>query len=839
MRWLTGWSGGAPTASLTASTGVRPAPRTGSQARPAAHPLPGGRESDAPSGATAPHATTAHATAFAPPGTVRPLAATTLWSGPNPLWAVGDWRPEEIRLVTLRPGAPAVVTTGLTAPAATEDDTPATTRLAVLGHCGASDAELAAGLTSARGGAVRHLTAWPGSYTVVLRAGTRSTLLLTDLAGALPVFHAPWYGGTAYATAALPLADLIGAPIDTGHLAARLACPESPEALGTGTPYLGVQRVPPGHVLGIRSGRPYVAPYEHETTPGRREEAPAVRELTRALLESVRCRVRTSTPVGDRPRLGVDLSYGTASATVALLAAAVPIGPSAASAGPGSTGPAAAARSGAVKGSWARPTAAMARRAAEESAGGELLTAVTVAEADLDGTGTGGAGTDGAGSHATGADGTGADRAGSGARTGGVTLAVEAPRLHHIVLPPTLPYAELVGLTAAGRTTARAEPPAGSTGPAEAGEPAGSAGSAGPTPPAGPGDPPPELPPGPLTDEPGPALIATARLGGRFSLGGADHLTGYGARQVLDGHPARLADLVRDGRSRELLSPVAALAGADLATAGTFDGAVRTPVGVLRAAHRLARAQYAEALDDAAVRLTARRFARRGRTAGESSAADLAWCVPGPAARFLSDDALSAVALRLRLAARGPVPTEPPGARRARLALHRHAAEYRTLLQAAEQHGQRLHAPFLDNQVVRAARLLPDRTRLQPGARHALLRSVLTGAGRTDLPADWGRGPRPDRTGAARTGLRRAADGLTELFHRPLLAEAGLIDLPAVRDALARAADPTADLPAGTLAGLADLVATELWLRRVRARRHGSSWTGLPQPDRPALLRPA
>ncbi|MFB7666601.1 asparagine synthase-related protein [Kitasatospora sp. NPDC056138] len=723
---------------------------------------------------------------------------------------MGDWRPEEIRLVTLRPGAPAVVTTGLTAPAATEDDTPATTRLAVLGHCGASDAELAAGLTSARGGAVRHLTAWPGSYTVVLRTGTRSTLLLTDLAGALPVFHAPWYGGTAYATAALPLADLIGAPIDTGHLAARLACPESPEALGTGTPYQGVRRVPPGHVLGIRSGRPYVAPYEHETAPGRREEAPAVRELTRALLESVRCRVRTSTPVGDRPRLGVDLSYGTASATVALLAAAVPIGPSAASAGPGSTRPAAAARSGAVKGSWARPTAATARRAAEESAGGELLTAVTVAEDDPDGSGD--------------------DGASAGSGTGGVALAVEAPRLHHIVLPPTLPYAELVGLTAAGRTTAPAEP---------SGEPTASGEPAGLTPPAGPGDPLPELPPGPLTDEPGPALIATARLGGRFSLGGADHLTGYGARHVLDGHPARLADLVRDGRSRELLSPVAALAGADLATAGTFDGAVRTPVGVLRAAHRLARAQYAEALDDAAVRLTARRFARRGRTAGESSAADLAWCVPGPAARFLSDDALSAVALRLRLAARGPVPTEQPGARRARLALHRHAAEYRTLLQAAEQHGQRLHAPFLDNQVVRAARLLPDRIRLQPGARHALLRSVLTGAGRTDLPADWGRGPRPDRTGAARTGLRRAADGLTELFHRPLLAEAGLIDLPAVRDALARAADPTADLPAGTLAGLADLVATELWLRRVRARRHGSSWTGLPQPDLPALLRPA
>ncbi|WP_280702283.1 asparagine synthase-related protein [Kitasatospora sp. GP82] len=785
------------------------------------------------------------ATVFAPPSAVRPLAATTLWSGPNPLWAVGDWRPEEIRLVTLRPGVPATVTTGLTTPASTEHDTPATTRLAVLGRCGASDAELAAGLASARGGAVRHLTAWPGSYTVVLRTGTRSTLLLTDLAGALPVFHAPWYDGTAYATAALPLADLIGAPLDTGHLAARLACPESPEALGTGTPYLGVQRVPPGHVLGIRSGRPYTASYEHETTGGRREEAPAVRELTRALLESVRCRVRTSAPAEDRPRLGVDLSYGTASATIALLAAAVPIGPSAAptaAAGPASaTAPAAMPRKGAVKGSWARPTATMSRRTAEQPAGSEVLTAVTVGETMGGGTGSGEA------------DG------------GGMTLAVEAPRLQHIVLPPTLPYAEFA--SSAGPDPARPDPadPAESESESESAVPAppktvgrpestGPTGPTGPTSPTGqtssagraraahadpPADPLADPPAGPLTDEPGPALVAMARLGGRFSVGGADHLTGYGARHVLDGHPARLADLVRDGRSRELLSPVAALAGADLATAGTFDGAVRTPVTVVRAAHRLARAHYAEALDDTAVRLTARRFARRGRTAGENSAADLAWCVPGPAARFLSDDALSAVALRLRIAARGPVPTEPPGARRARLALHRRAAEYRTLLQAAEQHGQRLHAPFLDNQVVRAARLLPDEIRLQPGARHALLRAVLTGAGRTDLPADWGRGPRPDRSGAARTGLRQAADGLTELFQQPLLAEAGLIDLPAVRAALTRAADPVAELPPGTLAGLADLVAAELWLRRVRARRHGSCWTGLPQPQRPALLRPA
>ncbi|WP_371480120.1 asparagine synthase-related protein [Kitasatospora sp. NBC_00315] len=759
MRWLTGWSGSAPGAGSPAHEAL-----------------------DA----------------------VRPIAARPLWAGPDPLWAVGDWRPEEIRLVTLRPGAPAAVTTGAAAPDPAPD-TPATTRLAVLGHCGASDAELAAGLAAARGGAVRHLSAWPGSYTAVLRAGARSTLLLTDLAGALPVFHTPWCGGTAYATAALPLADLVGAPLDIGHLAARLACPESPEALGTGTPYLGVQRVPPGHVLAVRGGRPYTASYDEHGGPVPRGEAPAVRELTRALLEAVRSRVRTPAPAAGfapepgpaggpeptrRPRLGVDLSYGTASATVALLAAAVPLAPARDPAtsgreggglepagrprgagrlrpvpGPRTVGRDAGegSRSGATKGSWARSP--VQERHVQERPGQELLAAVTLGET--------------------------VGRAGLAdpvvPTAGG--LMPDSSRVRHTLLPAssrTLPFAG-AGDPLAGR----------------------------------------------LTDEPGPELVVAAGAEARFGAGGADHLTGYGARQVLDGHPARLADLIRAGRPRELLPPVAALAGVDRAAAGVLAGAVRTPVTVLRAAHRLSRVRYADALDDAAVRLTARRTAAEAVTAGAGTADGLAWCLPGPAARWLSDEALSAVALRLRLAARGPAPTEPPGARRARHALYRHAAAYRTLLQATEQPGQRLHAPFLDNQVVRAARLLPDEVRLQPGARHTLLHAVLTGAGRTDLPADWGRGARPDRIGPARTGLRLAADGIAELFDRSMLAEAGLIDLAAVRRSLRPAGDTV--LPPGTLAGLADLVATELWLRRIRARRHGSCWTGLPTAERTAL----
>src|SRR5262249_38235753 len=67
----------------------------------------------------------------------------------------------------------------------------AVARLAVLGRCHASDDDLRIGLFSARGGALRHLTAWPGSYTAVLQIGRRVTVL-GDLAGAPPVFHTAW-----------------------------------------------------------------------------------------------------------------------------------------------------------------------------------------------------------------------------------------------------------------------------------------------------------------------------------------------------------------------------------------------------------------------------------------------------------------------------------------------------------------------------------------------------------------------------------------------------------------------------------------------------------------------
>ncbi|MGW1539277.1 asparagine synthase-related protein [Streptomyces sp. NPDC002309] len=659
--------------------------------------------------------------------TLHPVGSQLLWGDPDPLWAVGDWRPDEVRLVSAD----------------------AQTRIAVLGTCGASDEELRLGLFTARGGALRHLTAWPGSYTAVVQAGRRITVC-GDLAGARPVFHTPWAGGTAYATAALPLADLIEANLDFTHLAALLAAPDVPAALHDSTPYDGVRRIPPGHALILRAGAREVAGYEQVTSlavaapPADPDRAvDAVRD---ALVEAVRARLAAPRHVpgadidpgpvpgmgpAERraargmpvPGIGADLSGGSASGTLALLAAGLPGMP------------------GTVLG--------------HGTGAGERLLAVTFNDLTVGG------------------------REAELERAGALAA---NPRFHHVVVAggeETLPYATLEGA---------------------------------------------------LTDEPGASLVTAGRHRVRLASGSADHLTGYGARQVLDAHPARLADLLMDRRRRHLVRPVAALAKAD--------GSVLVPARVYAAARRLARTPYGAGLESLAERLLQKRFEEPDGAVGASLAA-LTWARPGPAARWLTGEALAEVSIRLQGATHrsgaGLGPGQRPGDFRARAALARTAADIRVLEQAAEIRFQRLHAPFLDNQVVRACRALPEALRVQPGARAAILRRVLQGAGITDLPPGWGAPSHAPAAAAARSGLRVSVDSLMTLFDTPLLAEAGLVEARVVRKAL-RAATQGEPLP---LDGLADLVSLELWLRRLLARR-GTCWTGTPARARavPAGITP-
>ncbi|MET8080662.1 asparagine synthase-related protein [Streptomyces sp. NPDC005303] len=655
--------------------------------------------------------------------TVHPVGSHLLWGDPDPLWAVGDWRPDEVRVVTVD----------------------AQTRIAVLGTCGASDEQLRIGLLAARGGALRHLTAWSGAYTAVVQVGRRVTVG-GDLAGARPVFYTPWAGGTAYATAALPLADLIEANLDFGHLAALLAAPDVPAALHDSTPYDGVRRIPPGHALILRNGAREIAGYEPVASlavaaPSADPDR-AVDAVRDALVEAVRARLSAPRHVPDIdpgpvpgmgpaerraargmpvPGIGADLSGGPASGTLALLAAGLPGMP------------------GTVLG--------------HGTGAGERLLAVTFNDLAVGG------------------------REAELERAG--TLAAN-PRLHHVVVTggeETLPYAELDG---------------------------------------------------PLTDEPGPCLVTAARHRARLAAGSADHFTGYGARQVLDAHPARLADLLMDRKRRHLVRPVAALTKAD--------GSVLVPARVYGAARKLARTPYRVGLDMLADRLMHQRFDEPGGAVGASLAA-LTWARPGPAARWLTGEALAEVSVRLQGATHrsGVGPGQHPGDFRARAALARHASDLRVLEQAVEIRSQRLHMPFLDNQVVRACRALPEALRVRPGARADILRTVLEGAGVSDLPPGWGAPSHASSAAATRTGLRVAADSLMSLFGTPLLAQAGLVEARVVRKAL-RAAAEGEPLP---LDGLADLVSLELWLGRLLSRR-GTCWTGTPARARavPGGIRP-
>lgn len=553
MRWLVGWS------SIAASFGT--AGRVSGQGfgqSPGQSPGQGLGQGGYGDGGAPLRGGIADAAHAGDPGadaerTVHPVGAQLLWGDPDPLWAVGDWRPDEIRTLTADPADPF-------------------TRLAVLGCCGATDAELRRALYAARGGALRHLTQWSGSYTAVVQAGRRITVV-GDLAGARPVFYTPWASGTAYATAALPLADLIEAQLDIGHLAALLACPDSPEALGDGTPYAGVRRIPPGHALILREGSREITGYEQVASLAvaapEADAERAVEGVREALVDAVRARLTAprhapdATPPYDpgpvpgmgpadrraargapAPGVGADLSGGSASATLALLAAGLPGAP----------------------GTLLSP------------AGARLL-AVTFN--DL------------------------ATPQGREAELERARAIAADPRLHHVVVAAAeeaLPYAELDG---------------------------------------------------PLTDEPGPSLVFASRERRRLAAGSADHFTGHGARQVLDAHPARMADLLMDRRRRHLLRPVAALARSASAS-GASGESLLVPLTVYSAARRLARTTYRAGMEAAAARLREGGVPERTTGPVDASLAALTWSRPGPAAGWLTGEALAEVSIRLTVAAGRP-----------------------------------------------------------------------------------------------------------------------------------------------------------------------------------------
>ncbi|MFJ5926462.1 albusnodin/ikarugamycin family macrolactam cyclase [Kitasatospora sp. NPDC092948] len=184
------------------------------------------------------------------------------------------------------------------------------TALAVIGECGADDAQLRAALPTVRAERWRALTCWPASYLVVARSGG-TTAVIGDLAGQHPVYYRAEAAGVWWATAASALAALDGAPVDASALAAHVALGQ-PDVLAGRSLFRDVRRVPGGHLLLLGPDGAAVERYEPVSYPyvDLRRQAPVLRA---ALTEAVAARV------DDRP-VSSDLA-GLDSTTLACLAA--------------------------------------------------------------------------------------------------------------------------------------------------------------------------------------------------------------------------------------------------------------------------------------------------------------------------------------------------------------------------------------------------------------------------------------------------------------------------------------------------------------------------------------
>lgn len=210
-------------------------------------------------------------------------AGRMLWDAPHPVWVHGgdDYR-------TVQDGA---------------------ARLAVAGHCYATNAQLQDALVWVRQRRWAELTRWPGSYWAAATDGVR-TAVAGDLAGARPVYQAQHRGGFIWATAASLLADPLRVAVDLDHLVAWLVAPTVPELAGDTTPYVGVSLVPAGRILELPAGS--LLHYPHDPSLDEGEVAWRLRE---ALAMAAITRVRA------HGQLTCDLSGGLDSTSVAALAA--------------------------------------------------------------------------------------------------------------------------------------------------------------------------------------------------------------------------------------------------------------------------------------------------------------------------------------------------------------------------------------------------------------------------------------------------------------------------------------------------------------------------------------
>ncbi len=191
---------------------------------------------------------------------VVPVGARLIWDDP-PLWTMGTSPSRLVRTLARR-----------------------SSRLAVFGPCSASEAELARALVSPALPAAAGT--WAGSHTIVRARGTDTVEIVTDTAGACPVYMVRRPDGAVWCSSSWVLSGLAGGQVDTEWLAAHLLHPQA-DVCGRSA-WAGVGLVPAGHRVVLRGGVAQVSPW---WAISRRGRAGAAARLRDALAEGVRERV--------------------------------------------------------------------------------------------------------------------------------------------------------------------------------------------------------------------------------------------------------------------------------------------------------------------------------------------------------------------------------------------------------------------------------------------------------------------------------------------------------------------------------------------------------------------
>lgn len=273
------------------------------------------------------------------------------------------------------------------------------------------------------------------------------------------------------------------------------------------------------------------------------------------------------------------------------------------------------------------------------------------------------------------------------------------------------------------------------------------------------------------------------------------HLSGSGADTLLATSPSYLADLAR---TRDL----SALWRHSLARARLRHLPVHA---VFAAAVRLSRTTHSTALQH-----LAQDIAEPPTRARPEPPARLHWVHASALRTWLTPEARRHLSLRAVTAAElCTVPPEHTSAHRAQAELREFGTYEAELRHQAHALGLPHHAPYLDNQVVRAAMTLPPAARASTTVQKPLLGAALRG-----LVPDWllERRTKGAYDGNAYLGLRRHHGVVRDLLANSELAKEGWIDAPAATFELDRL---TAGVP-GKLAALEALVTTELWLHQHR-----------------------